>query len=235
MTKAVNLSPRLKAALELVPDCGCVADIGCDHGRLSAALIQSGKAQRVIAVDISAPSLAKARRLVETLGLEAQIELREGDGLRALLPEECDAVLMLGMGGTLTARLLEVSPIPFAGAKTIVMQPMRGVSDLRLWLYEHGCGIVAERVVKDAGRLYQVFAAALTTAPLPEQADCFELGCVPNTPDTLYLELLNRLIAQSGGRLKAALGSDGEAYLGERLAALMKLKTRYTERVEETV
>ncbi|MEL7603832.1 MAG: SAM-dependent methyltransferase [Bacillota bacterium] len=32
---------RLSAIADMVPECGTVADIGCDHGKLAVALVQS--------------------------------------------------------------------------------------------------------------------------------------------------------------------------------------------------
>ena len=58
----LHLCKRLQAVLELTPRGEPVADIGCDHGRLACALLQRG-APWVTAVDISEPSLEKARRL----------------------------------------------------------------------------------------------------------------------------------------------------------------------------
>ena len=55
----VHLRPRLSRALDMLRGSQTVADIGSDHGRLAVALLQPGAAERVIACDISAPSLEK--------------------------------------------------------------------------------------------------------------------------------------------------------------------------------
>ena len=65
----VHLRPRLSRALDMLRGSQTVADIGSDHGRLAVALLQQGAAERVIACDICAPSLEKARALCSRCGL----------------------------------------------------------------------------------------------------------------------------------------------------------------------
>ena len=65
----IRLDSRLHSALLLAQPCGVCADIGADHGRLSAALLQSGRAKQVLVADVSAPSLNKAKILLGGLGL----------------------------------------------------------------------------------------------------------------------------------------------------------------------
>ena len=49
----IRLDPRLRCAFELLQGAVTVADIGCDHGKLTAALLLEGGCRRVIAGDIS--------------------------------------------------------------------------------------------------------------------------------------------------------------------------------------
>ena len=60
----VGLTPRLTAALSMLYGSRIVADVGSDHGRLAAALIQRGVCERVIATDVSDASLLKGRQLI---------------------------------------------------------------------------------------------------------------------------------------------------------------------------
>ena len=148
---------RLACAIELLSGARVVADVGCDHGRLSCALIQRNIAEKCIAIDISEPSLKKAERLIQKIGVQERMETRLGNGLAPLAVGEADAIAILGMGGTLIAQILDVSP-PFMGAKKCVVQPMRGAEDIRRWLYERNYPVFEDRVVFDAGRYYQIFS-----------------------------------------------------------------------------
>ena len=87
---------------------------------------------------------------------------------------------ILGKGGTLMAQILAVEP-PLMGEEKCVLQPMRAAEDIRRWLYERNYPVMADHVVLDAGRYYQVFSVGQPQAqkqPLPEgwPAGCFSLG-----------------------------------------------------------
>ena len=56
-----TLDARLTATAELVLPGKPVADIGCDHGKLTAVLAASGKYPRVIGADLRPGPLAKAQ------------------------------------------------------------------------------------------------------------------------------------------------------------------------------
>jgi tRNA (adenine22-N1)-methyltransferase len=171
---------RLNSAIELLSGARVVADVGCDHGRLSCALVQGEIAKQCIAIDVSAPSLEKAVRLARQIGVEDRVETRLGDGLAPLDTGEADALAILGMGGTLMARILDVIP-PLKGAKLCVLQPMRAAEDIRRWLFERNYPVLDDRVIYEAGRYYQVFSIG---QPLGERQelpqgwpeDCFLLG-----------------------------------------------------------
>jgi tRNA (adenine22-N1)-methyltransferase len=171
---------RLACAMELLSGARVVADVGCDHGRLSCALVQRDIAKKCIAIDVSAPSLEKATRLIRQIGMEERVETRLGDGLAPLETGEAEALAILGMGGTLMARILDVVP-PLKGASLCVLQPMRAAEDIRRWLYERNYPVLDDRVVFEAGRYYQVFSIGQPLKkrqPLPKgwPEDCFLLG-----------------------------------------------------------
>ena len=198
---------RLDCAIELLSGAQVVADVGCDHGRLCCALIQRNLAQRCIAIDISEPSLSKARRLIRKIGLDERVETRLGDGLQPLIAGEADAIAILGMGGTLMTEILDVTP-PLMGAKTCVLQPMRAAEDIRRWLYERNYPVLEDRVVLDAGRYYQMFTIGLpqdARIALPDgwPEDCFLLGYTAfSRREPLMKQLAERMLATTRRKLK---------------------------------
>ncbi len=216
----LTLRPRLKAVLELIGTQDTAADIGCDHGKLALALLESGCARRVIASDVSPSSVNKARRLAAAHAAEERMQVRLGDGLSVLEEGEADAVVLAGMGGTLMARLLEKCETPLKGAKRAVFQPMRAYADIRRYLYERGYPVLAERVVLDDGRLYQVFSAgapqgARQTLPEGWPEDCFDVGYAA-LGEPLLPALVKKMLAQHEKRLLTAKGTRGAALLEKR-------------------
>jgi tRNA (adenine22-N1)-methyltransferase len=216
----IVLGERLSAIADMLGIFDTVADIGSDHGRLAAALLQAGKVKRVIASDISSLSLNKARSLAAACGLENRIDIRTADGLKGLKENEAAALVIAGMGGTLILKLLAASPKIAQSAKRIVMQPMRGTAELRFYLHHNGFRIVDERIAYEAGRYYQLIAAQFgEPEPIPESfpKGVYKFGWVTvQKRDPLLLPLLNRYKAGHLKKLKKAEAS------GTAPEALMK-------------
>ncbi len=157
------VSARLKAVAELVPACGTVADIGCDHGKLAVALVQSGRARRAICGDISPGSLEKARKLVAQCGLEGTVSLRQGNGLGVLETGEADTAVIAGMGGLLISKILEEGADK--APRTLVLSPNRDAALLRRYVTAHGCCIVDETLVFENRHYYTVIRAERGESP----------------------------------------------------------------------
>lgn len=104
----MELSKRLKAVAGLVTEGASVADIGTDHGYVPIWLIQSGRATKVIAMDVNEGPLERARGHIRSKRLENVIFTRKSDGLQALHVGEADTMIA-AEGGGLVIRILENS------------------------------------------------------------------------------------------------------------------------------
>ena len=207
----VSLRPRLEKVFEMLEGADVVADIGCDHGRLAVALLQRRAASRVIATDVSAASLEKARALKAACKIGESLELRLGDGLCALGDDRPDALVFTGMGGELIASLLEREADIARAARSIVMQPMRGVEELRAYLYGNGFGIYDESLAQDAGRVYQIIAArpgGPSSKPEGWPETLYEVGWVLfEKRDALLPDFVRQRLEDHQYRLSRAPGS----------------------------
>ena len=58
------MNKRLEIIFSEIAACSSFADVGCDHGYIAKAVLDSGKCDDVIISDISAPSLKKAEKLL---------------------------------------------------------------------------------------------------------------------------------------------------------------------------
>lgn len=197
-----NLTVRLAAALELLTlndsSFESVADIGCDHGKLSLEILRSGAAKRVIASDISLASLSKARLLAVKHSLESKFRCIISDGFSSYSKDEVQAAVICGMGGELIAEILDNRSDISHSLKRIIMQPMRGEAELRNYLYMHNFRIIAERVVFDAGRYYQLLCAESgTPSALPNgwPNGYYQFGAVAfETHEELFEPMLRRYL-----------------------------------------
>ena len=158
-----TLDARLTAAAELVLPGKPVADIGCDHGKLTAVLAASRKFPLVIGADLRPGPLAKAKQTLEHAGCKDRAELRLGDGLSVLSENEVGTIVLAGVSAQTTWEIIEKAPwVSRPGGPRLVMVPATRHSELRRWLWEHGFALVADRPVQAAGRWYAVMAAEYT-------------------------------------------------------------------------
>lgn len=148
------LTPRFQAIVELLGKNGTVADIGCDHGKLSVWLIKNNLAKKAFATDISKPSLEKAKKLVEKEKIQ-NIDFFLGDGF-SVLNEKPDAAVIAGMGGDVIKNIISHK---FAKTK-LVLQPMKDSDILFKGLYELGFCIEKEVIVREGGRFYEIILAS---------------------------------------------------------------------------
>jgi tRNA (adenine22-N1)-methyltransferase len=149
---------RLTKIFNCIPQSNVVADIGCDHGRLTAMLITQGRAQRTVAADISPKSLSKAMRLCEFLGITGRVDFRQGDGLGVLAAGEADTIVIAGMGGHLITEMLRGRP-DLAKEANLVLCPHTHEEALRRFLLTNGFCITAETIAQEDGRYYQIICA----------------------------------------------------------------------------
>ena len=153
----LSLDPRLRVLADMVGSCRVFADIGTDHGRLGAYLLQNRRCALAQFTDISDASLQKARALIERLHLTGRAVFSVGDGAAALL-EPADVVVIAGMGGTTIAGIVERGLTALGNAR-LLLQPNVAAPELRERLSRVGYAITDERVVPDAGRNYILIAA----------------------------------------------------------------------------
>ena len=170
--KKISLDPRLSLIAEVLGTCTCCADIGSDHGRLGAFLLQNHRCERVCLTDISAPSLDKARRLIALLGLEEKSAFYVGDGALAL-GERVDAAVIAGMGGETIAEIIEGSEGRLNGAK-LILQPNVAAPQLRRRINTCGWKITGEALVRDRRRIYVIIEAIQGEQTLTEAE--YEVG-----------------------------------------------------------
>lgn len=157
----IKLSDRLQRLLEQVPEGSRLADIGSDHALLPVAAVGSGRVPSAIAGEVNPGPFEAARRGVAEAGLSRKIDVRRGDGLEVLEPGEVDCITIAGMGGSLIAAILERGQKlgKLVGVKRLALQPNVGEDILRRWLLQNGWLLVAEQILEEDGKIYEILTA----------------------------------------------------------------------------
>ena len=167
----LRLDARLAAAFAYVRPGHAAADIGCDHGKLSAALAGSGRCPLVLACDLRPDPLEKARRRCAVYGDKVQCRL--GSGLSVVAPGEVDDIIIAGMGAETITEILDAAPWVFDARYNLVLVPATKHSILRRWLARRGFDLVEETICQAAERWYSVMNARYAAAQHePDGLEC---------------------------------------------------------------
>lgn len=150
----IELSKRLSMVAGLVSDSKVVADIGCDHAYTSIYIVQNNLADKVIAMDVNKGPVEIAKKNIKLYGLDNLIDVRLSDGTEKLSKGEADTLLISGMGGGLTVKILSMRPEILNGCKYLILSPQSELFLVRQYLERVGFSIICEDMVKDEGKFY---------------------------------------------------------------------------------
>lgn len=148
------MTDRLEKIFSVIPNCQTFADIGCDHGYISFAMLQRKKCSRVIISDVSRECLKKAENLLHEYILGGQAIAVVSDGFDNV--EASDVSLIAGMGGKeITEILKKAKNLP----KTLVLQPMKNVLEVRKTLIDLEYKIERDFIFKAENKFYDLIVA----------------------------------------------------------------------------
>lgn len=164
-----NLSLRLEKVANYVRKNDRLADIGSDHAYLPSALVLNGTIDYAIAGEVVDGPYQSAKSHVSELGFENKIDVRFGDGLDVVeLEDNITAISICGMGGSLMASILDkgFNAGKLSGKERLLLQPNVGEYTLRKWLVEHDYKIVAEDLLEENHKLYEITVAEKSDQPV---------------------------------------------------------------------
>ncbi len=150
------LSKRLSAVAGMVTSGNRLADIGTDHAFVPISLVEEGRIPCAIAMDVNRGPLERASEHIRLHGLSDKIITRLSDGLEELGIDEADTILIAGMGGALTVRILGQRPNLFREARELVLQPQSEIASVRRYLENNGWRITDEQMILEDGKYYQM-------------------------------------------------------------------------------
>lgn len=154
-----TLSLRLQTVVKYIPNGLRIADIGSDHAYLPCHVVQKGIVPFAVAGEVVQGPFQSALKQVKSVGLASKVSVRIGDGLEVLDPEDVDCITICGMGGTLISSILERGKGKLSKIQRLILQPNVGAKAVRCWLQHNGWKLVAEEIVSEDGKVYEVLVA----------------------------------------------------------------------------
>ena len=155
----MQLSKRLSAVAEFLPPGAFLVYVVTDHGYVPIALLEQKKISSAIAMDVNRGPLERAREHIAQYQMGDYIETRLSDGLHALRAGEGDSLLIAGMGGGLTIRILSEGEPLLSGFRELILEPQSDIDRVRAWLLEHGFFLAQENFVEEDGKYYPILRA----------------------------------------------------------------------------
>lgn len=152
----MSISKRLVLIANLVTPGNRVADIGTDHGYVPIYLLRNNIAPSAIAVDISGPSLEKAKENIISANLKEKIECRLSDGLEKIENAEVESIIVAGMGGILIDRILRADVKKTLSFREIILAPHRDVGLIHKFADEFSCSIAYDNTILDKKKYYNI-------------------------------------------------------------------------------
>ena len=177
----MKLSERMKAVAAMVTNGNVLADVGTDHGYIPIALVMEGKIPSALAMDVNEGPLERAKEHIREFQLESCIHTRLSDGVLALHPGEADSVLIAGMGGALTIKILSEGEQVLKSVKELILQPQSEIDKVRRYLEKAGYRIIQEDMVYEDGKYYPMMKAVPCMAgagEIPYSEEELEFGRV---------------------------------------------------------
>lgn len=223
----LELGPRLLCVASMVRCKRKIVDIGTDHAYLPAFLVLNKKAEDVLACDIGIKPLENAKRTVEMYSLQDNIRLRVSDGLKEVLSEETDEIIICGMGGTLIAEILNAADWIKKQGMHLILQPMTHSEDVRHYLYENGFVISDEKHMIDNNRVYCCMSADYTGENLPVDEGFCYFGRLPVEGDAAT-EFVRKRLNRLDTKLSALKNADSD---NKEIPVLERIREYYEKRM----
>lgn len=216
-----KLSKRLEQVAAYVPKGARLADVGSDHAYLPLFLVENGHISYAVAGEVVQGPYQSAVTNVAQAGQQETVKVRLANGLAAIEKEDkIDTITIAGMGGRLIADILQAGSQQLSGVQRLILQPNNREDELRLWLIQNSFQIVAETILTENQKFYEIIVVEPGKADLTER----ELRFGP------YLSIEKSGVFQEKWqreqlKLESALAQIPSTHVSERQLLEEKIKT----------
>ncbi len=182
----MKLGLRLETVFNLIDECKCVADVGCDHGKLACLCLLSGKAKLCVAVDINSKAIEKAKALACALNVSSKVEFVICDGLDKV-HKKVDTIVIAGIGGKEIIKIL--SRCKDRKESSFIVSPNKNNDELEKWL-SLNADIENEILVRERDKFYFIYKFKIGK-PYKRQISNFKM-LVNNSKKEFVVEYLKK-------------------------------------------
>lgn len=147
----MKLDKRMSAIYSEIPACKNLADIGADHGYISINYAINNDNSLVIASDISAKSVEKAKATAQKYKL-SNYKTTVGNGLEPINDFDIDVILISGMGGEEIIKILDNSKI----YPLYILSPQKNADKVRKFLSENNLSPIKDYKVLSEDKFYDI-------------------------------------------------------------------------------
>lgn len=204
-----ELDERLRLCADFVRKGAKLADVGTDHAYLPINLCSTKKCPCAVASDINSGPLERGKKAINEAGLCDVISTRLCSGLDKINSDECDDIVIAGMGGEMISQIIESCSFSKDGSKHFVLQPMTRSEVLVKWLVQNGYTIIKQDCCTAAKKCYTVLLAAYSGEVINRDETYYyvaELSPAANsTHRTFVKDHITRLLKQANGNARYAL------------------------------
>lgn len=155
-----RLSKRLATVADYVPQGARLVDVGSDHAYLPLFLVEQGRIGFAVAGEVVQGPYQSALKNVEQAGQSDKISVRLANGLAAVeQADQISTVTIAGMGGRLIADILEAGKDKLVSVERLILQPNNREDDIRRWLVANDFQLVAEEILEENDKIYEILVA----------------------------------------------------------------------------
>src|SRR5690625_1402991 len=176
MKEDITVPQRLKTISCYLSEGATFADIGSDHALLPIYVCLHDSNAKAIAGEVNKGPYKQAKKNVNKHQLNHMIDVRLGNGLAVVHPNEINELIIAGMGGSLISSILENDKNKLSTVNKVILQPNIHARKVRQWLIKNGFCITDETIVKENGHFYEIIIgqpshATLLTNDISEQRE----------------------------------------------------------------
>jgi tRNA (adenine22-N1)-methyltransferase len=155
----MKLSKRLQLIADVIKEYkqgSKLADIGTDHAYLPCYLVQNKVITHAYACDVAEGPFMSSKETIALHGLQEQVTALLGNGLDPILDRQVDMISIAGMGAHLVTEILDKHKAYLHNINIMFLQVNAKTEYLRKYLFSNNWEIIDEKMVKDAGHIYEV-------------------------------------------------------------------------------